>query len=241
MIEMSAMGALLADFETAAAAGRNFTLHVVKPENPLPLDPEFYLNRIDADTLIGMGYRDARRYLKEITAGGLPKDASCTAMAEPPAGIRFTERLRGDAGGRDVRITVTVALPLDSSGTTARLTGFLDYAPFGSRVFLAGGHVEVRGGSVTYRASVHAGGAWHRLSLARDFHDDPGPDAWEDTRQARLTVGPLLDVPVTMGLADAAALIASVEPVGAHGPEDRARVVTKVVAGGLREAFRRYG
>ena len=95
MIEMSAMGALLADFEAAQAAGRDFTLHVVRPENPLPLDPEFYLNRIDADTLIGMGYRDARSYLKGMTAEGLPKDASCTAMAEPPAGIRFTERFGG--------------------------------------------------------------------------------------------------------------------------------------------------
>lgn len=247
MIEMSAMGALLADFEAANAAGRDFILHVVRPENPLPLDPEFYLNRIDADTLIGMGYRDARRYLKDMTAEGLPKDASCTAMVEPPAGIRFTERFTGhgsggDAGGgSDVRLTVTVHLPLDGSGAPARLTGFLDFAPFGPRVFLAGGRVDVRGDAVTYRASVHAGGAWHRLSLARIFRDDPGPDAWDDTRRARLSVGSLLDVPVTMGLADAAALIASVEPAGVHGPGDRAGVVAKVVAGGLREAFRRYG
>lgn len=245
MIEMSAMGALLADFEAAKAAGRDFILHVVKPENPLPLDPEFYLNRIDADTLIAMGYRDARRYLKEMTAEGLPKDASCTAMVEPPAGIRFTERFAGQGGGgtggQDVRLTVTVALPLDGSGAATRLTGFLDHAPFGSRVFLAGGRVDVRGESVTYRASVHAGGAWHRLSLSRVFHDDPGPDAWDDTRKARLTVGSLLDVPVTMGPADAAALIASVEPAGVHGPRDKAGVVARVVAGGLREAFRRYG
>lgn len=134
-----------------------------------------------------------------------------------------------------------MTLPLDGSGAAAGLTGFLDHAPFGSRVFLAGGRVDVRGESVTYRASVHAGGAWHRLSLARVFHDDPGPDAWEDTRQARLRVGSLLDAAVTMGLADAAALIASVEPAGVHGPGERAGVVAKVVAGGLREAFRRYG
>jgi hypothetical protein len=241
MIEMSAMGALLADFEAARAAGRDFVLHVVRPENPLPLDPEFYLNRIDADTLIGMGYRDARRYLKDVTAEGLPKDASCTAMVEPPAGIRFTERLRGNSGGQDVQLTVTMALPLDDSGTAARLTGFLDYEPFGARVYLAGGRVDVRGETVTYRASVHAGGAWHRLSLARVFHDDPGPDAWDDARRARLTVGSLLDVPVSMGLADAAALIASVEPAGVHGPSDKAGVVAMVLSGGLREAFRRYG
>jgi hypothetical protein len=140
-----------------------------------------------------------------------------------------------------VRLTVTVALPLDGSGAAARLTGFLDYAPFGPRLFLAGGRVDVRGDSVTYRASVRAGGAWHRLSLARVFHDDPGPDAWDDTRQARLTVGSLLDVPVTMGLADAAALIASVEPAGVHGPGGRAGVLATIAARGLREAFRRYG
>jgi hypothetical protein len=140
-----------------------------------------------------------------------------------------------------VRLTVTVALPLDGSGAAARLTGFLDYAPFGPRIFLAGGRVDVRGDSVIYRASVRAGGAWHRLSLARVFHDDPGPDAWDDTRQARLTVGSLLDVPVTMGLADAAALIASVEPAGVHGPGGRAGVLATIAAQGLREAFRRYG
>jgi hypothetical protein len=44
-----------------------------------------------------------------------------------------------------------------------------------------------------------------------------------------------------MGLADAAALIASVEPAGVHGPSDKAGVVAKVLSGGLREAFRRYG
>ena len=245
MIEMSAMGALLADFDAAAAAGRDFILHVVRPENPLPLDPEFYLDRIDADTLIGMGYRDARSYLKAMTANGLSKDASCTAMTEPPPGIRFTERLRGGAGdgenGADVGLTVTVALPLGRSVGAARVTGFLDYAPFGPRLFLAGGTVDVRGDTVTYRASVRAQGAWHRLSLTRVFHDDPGPDAWDDTRTARLTVGSLLDVPVTMGLAEAAALIASVEPTGVHGLRDRAAAVAGIAGGGLREAFRRYG
>jgi len=108
-------------------------------------------------------------------------------------------------------------------------------------VFLAGGRADVRGEAVTYRASVRVGGSWHRLAVSRFFHDDPGPDAWDDTRRARLTVGSLLDVPVTMGLGDAAALISSVEPVGAHGPADRTAVVGKVAAGGLREVFRRYG
>lgn len=240
MIEMSAMGALLADLDAAAATGRDFVLHVIKPANPLPLDPEFYLNRIDADTLIAMGYRDAREYLKTMKADGVAKDASCTAMTEPPAGVRFTEHLRGWAGGHQVRLSLTVVLPAGGPDVQPRLTGFLDYAPFGPRVFLAGGHLDIRGETVTYRASVRAGGSWHRLSVARLLHDDPGPDLWGDVRHAALSVGSGLEVPLTMSLADAAALLASVEPVGAHGFVGRAAAIAGFAAGGLREAFRRY-
>jgi NTE family protein len=89
MIEMSAMGALLADFESAELRGREFVLHVIRPEHPLPLDPEFYLGRVSADDLVSMGYRDARAYLDRRSPEGVAADATCTQMTEPPAGIRF--------------------------------------------------------------------------------------------------------------------------------------------------------
>jgi hypothetical protein len=244
MIEMSAMGALLADFEAASAAGREFVLHVVRPEHPLPLDPEFYLGRIDADTLIGMGYRDARAYLDTMTPAGVPKDANCTAMTEPAAGVRFNDTLRGELEGSPLTFKATVVLPTAGADAPPQFTGFLEHPLFGGRVFLSGGHVEAKGHDVTYRARVRLDGGWQDLALTRTLRDDPGPDAWTDSRRAVLQVDGLraggLAADLTMTLADAAGLLASVEPVGAHGFVDRAEAVASFAANGLRELLGRY-
>ncbi len=71
MIEMSAVGGLHADLELAAAGGREFVLHVVKPAHPLPLDPEFFTGRITAGSLVDMGYRDAQAYLDASVPEGV--------------------------------------------------------------------------------------------------------------------------------------------------------------------------
>jgi len=238
MIEMSAMGALLADFEAAHAVGREFVLHVIRPEHPLPLDPEFYLGRITADALVAMGYRDARAYLAARSPEGLPKDEHCTAMSEPDPGVRFTDRLRGSLDGQDVEFTAVVEMP--SSGTGARLSGFLDAERFGARRFLAGGLVEASGDTLRYRAEVMLDGGWHKLTVTRTFHDDPGPDAWTDSRTAVLELEGFPATDVRMELGDAAALIASVEPVGSHGFLDRASAAAGFIGNGLRELLEKY-
>lgn len=240
MIEMSAMGALLADFEAARATGREFVLHVVRPEHPLPLDPEFYLDRIHADTLIGMGYRDARKYLDTISSDGVAKDSSCTTMTEPPAGVRFNDTLRGDVDGERLTFTATVVLPSADAGTAPQLSGFLDHRPFGARAFLADGRVETHGEDVSYRARLRLDGGWRDVSVTRTFHDDPGPDAWSDSRRARLVVEGRLDTEIRMSVSDTAGLIASVEPVGAHGFLDRVEAAGTFVANGLRGLLQRY-
>ena len=61
MIEIAANGAL--NEELALVRERGARLHVIRPRVPLPLDPDFFLGRIDASTLIAMGYRDAVAYL----------------------------------------------------------------------------------------------------------------------------------------------------------------------------------
>ncbi|WP_347110377.1 patatin-like phospholipase family protein [Paenarthrobacter sp. S56] len=239
MIEMSAMGALLADFEAAAAVGREFVLHVVRPEHPLPLDPEFYLGRVDADTLIAMGYRDARAYLDVMSPEGLAKDAACTAMSDPPPGVRFNDTLRGETGGHPLVFRATVVLPTDPSGRPPQFTGYVDHDRFGGRAFIAGGHVETSGAEVTYRGRVMLDGVWQDLAVTRTLHDDPGPDAWMDSRRASLTLGDAT-AELGMSLADAAGLLESIEPVGAHGLVDRAAAVAGFAANGLRELLRRY-
>jgi hypothetical protein len=214
-------------------------LHVIKPEHPLPLDPEFYLNRVDAGTLIGMGYRDARAYLDSILPEGVAKDASCTAMTEPPPGVRFNDTLRGDIGGSPLTFRATVVLPTATVAGPPRFTGYIDHAGVGGRAFVAGGRVESDGDQVTYRGKVRLGDAWQALNVTRTLHDDPGPDAWIDSRRAELTLGDAR-TEVTMTLADAAGLLASVEPVGAHGFVDRAGAAAGFAANGLRELLRRY-
>ncbi|MGP0222650.1 MULTISPECIES: patatin-like phospholipase family protein [unclassified Paenarthrobacter] len=239
MIEMSAMGALLADFEAAAAAGRDFILHVIRPQHPLPLDPEFYLGRINADTLVAMGYRDARQYLDTMDPDGVAKDHTCTAMTDPAPGVRFTDTLRGDVGGQPLTFSATIILPSSPDGGNPQLTGYLDHPRFNGRTFLAGGHVETDGNDITYRARTRFDGGWQDVAVTRTLHDDPGPDAWMDSRRARLKVGDAT-AELTMSLADAAGLLGSVEPVGAHGLADRAGAVAGFAANGLRELLRRY-
>ncbi len=233
MIEMSAMGALLADFELARALGRDFTLHVVAPRHPLPLDPEFYLGRISSDALLAMGYRDARAYLDGRSAAGVPKDATCTRMTDPPVSVRITDRLRGRVGADEVDATFTVEVPLDSSAPASvsapasegSLVGAVTIPGEGT-VYLAGGEVALVDGALTYTGTVRRGGRDVALRCVRTLRDDPGPDAWGDFTEATLTIGGDAGT-VSAGIGGVAHLIASIEPVGAHGLLQRAEAVRR--------------
>jgi hypothetical protein len=100
MIEIAANGAL--QEELPAVRERGATLHVIRPQHPLPLDPDFFVGRVDASTLIAMGYRDACAYLADPPAGGVEPDASATRMADPVPGVAFREHLVAD--GLDLRV-----------------------------------------------------------------------------------------------------------------------------------------
>lgn len=237
MIEMSAMGALNADFETARAAGREFVLHVIKPAHPLPLDPEFYLGRISSDSLVAMGYRDARAYLAGRIAGGVPQDESCTAMTDPPPSFRFVEKLSDEVAGQEVKLELTVVSPVEAGDGPVELAGFLDHEAWGARTFLADGHVERTADSVTYRASLLRPDGWARLEATRSL--DPGVlDLWSDANEVVVrVVGPdgseLLATTMRLGAAGALRLAASLEPVGVHGVLGRTEAIARAVARGL--------
>ncbi|KKZ71806.1 patatin [Streptomyces showdoensis] len=242
MIEMSANGALFAELDAAAAAHRPFVLHVIRPRHPLPLDPEFLTGRISADSLVAMGYRDAWEYLGSAAPTGVPKDQACTTMREPVRGVRFRERLRGEAAGAGLLLDVTVELPLPPDGTPspgARLAGHVDHAPWGGRVLLADGRVESAGGGVDYVARVRLGGTWHALRAHRDLTDAPGPDLWPDAREAAFEATDGTSATLRLGLREAARALASVEPYGAHGFRDRAEALRELARVGLRRALTR--
>jgi NTE family protein len=105
MIELSANGGLneeLAHLRAELGDGLP-VLHVIKPEYPLPLDPDFYLGRIDASALIAMGYRDAKRYLADRPEGGVEWGPSATKMRDQPPGAAFTETVEGAEIRVDIR------------------------------------------------------------------------------------------------------------------------------------------
>jgi predicted acylesterase/phospholipase RssA len=103
MIEIAANGALQRELaamrELNALRDAPVQLHVIRPRVPLPLDPDFFLGRVNADTLVAMGYRDAACYLDDPPPGGVTPDGTATRMADPVPGVAFRERLTGTVGG----------------------------------------------------------------------------------------------------------------------------------------------
>jgi len=108
MIEMSALGALHGDFARIAALneriaqgerpyghGSPIVVHLIEPEWPIPLDPDYVLGRTDGDTLVDSGYRDASRYLASMKQGGIALVPASTRMREPGRGISFREAMTG--------------------------------------------------------------------------------------------------------------------------------------------------
>lgn len=202
MIEMSALGALhgelagIADINRRIAAGEAvfghrepIAVHIIKPEVPLPLDPDFFLGRIDAATLIDMGYRDARRTLRSGTPAALAPSA--TAMREPGVGVGYrlamaggfqlgaTDPQAGERGGAATPLTLHATVHIDDLAAfiadprhPAGLTGRIDFGPLGLvalpaesgcfGLFGAGDRADqAAGASIAYELRfVHAGRSW---------------------------------------------------------------------------------
>jgi NTE family protein len=176
MIEIAANGAL--QEELALVRERGARLHVIRPRVPLPLDPDFFFGRVDASTLIAMGYRDAAAYLDTPHAEGVAPDASATRMDDPVPGVAFRERLSG--GGLDLRIGWEIddleAFTRDPRGT---LVGDATHAQLGTRRLARAGHFQVERGEVS--AQLQFGPS--RIELRRRLSDPDVADARIDGGQ----------------------------------------------------------
>ena len=101
MIEISANGGLLLELEQIAAlnkqkpAAEKTILHVIKPEFPLPLDPDLMFNKINVDELINRGYADTKDYLNRKTDEGVSPDYQASLMKEPGAVLVFRSVFSG--------------------------------------------------------------------------------------------------------------------------------------------------
>ena len=97
LIEMAANGSLLRDLAYLGARwpNRPVRIHVIRPEHPIPLDPAYYFGRIDAATLIDLGYQDACRYLDDPAPVSGPWEPTITQMREPVPGAASRLILEG--------------------------------------------------------------------------------------------------------------------------------------------------
>jgi len=99
-------------------------VHVVKPHHPIPLDPDLFLGRIDAATLVAMGYRDARRYLATMDGDrGVGLTPEATRMEEPGVRVFWRERHAGPLGRVQLVAEVPDAAAFVARRDEARLVG----------------------------------------------------------------------------------------------------------------------
>jgi len=222
ILEMSANGALFEDFQQIAdinqriaggerVGGRTkpIRVHVIKPESPLPLDPELYFGRIDSPTLIDMGYRDARRYLANRSEEGVPLTPEATAMNDHTIGISFRETMTGgfalgqtdpragaqagERGGTTLAMHAAVEIAdLDrfvaDPTHTGRLTGDIDFTPLGRAIPAHAGIFRLFSPSdapnlrhMVYELAFNHQGQDYYLAGRKEVRNDGGLDVWKDT------------------------------------------------------------
>jgi predicted acylesterase/phospholipase RssA len=131
MIEISANAGLFQELEMIKALNLQrasgglepLTLHIIKPRHALPLDPDFFLNRIDADTLINMGYADAKAYLAAPLPFPFTDIPSASAMSDAGLTVHFRQQFSGTLScpGKKKHITVRLGIFLHAQQSIAPL------------------------------------------------------------------------------------------------------------------------
>jgi predicted acylesterase/phospholipase RssA len=168
MIEIAANGALFKDFDqindinariTAGETVHGHTspirLHLIRPQYPLPLDPDFYLGKIDARSLVDRGYADAQKYLQTRTDAGLPFSPEVTKMANETPGFTFREKMAGGfalgetdsqtgekvgkSAGNVFTMHGTINIDdlqsfMSDAGHAGSITGAVDFEPLGTNL-----------------------------------------------------------------------------------------------------------
>jgi predicted acylesterase/phospholipase RssA len=79
---------------------RPIRVHVIKPEYPLPLDPDLYLGKIDHATLIDMGYADGKRYLQTCATAPAEIPPNPSRMQDPAPASACASISRANSRGR---------------------------------------------------------------------------------------------------------------------------------------------
>lgn len=246
MIEMSATGALSAELDAIADLNRRraggeavlgstdpVTVHVIRPDLPIPLDPDLVVGRIDAETLIGMGYRDARRYLCSRSPAGTPLTEDATRTPARELGARITLRASGSTDLGPLAYTLVVeaddlAALRRTPGAEMRAVGTLRHPEQGLRLLgrgtarLAG---DGAGRRLEVRADVRLADGVGELAVDVPLPRGRPHAARHHTWRVAEPHGAGRSGTATMTTGQAVRALASFEPSGAHHLTDRARAL----------------
>ena len=222
MIEMSANGVLFEEFDRITEVNGRIAggdspygqkhpvrLHVIKPEFPLPLDPDLYLGKIDNATLIDRGYADAQRYLRSARPEGIPFTPEATAMSEQGLGFTFREMMvgpfamgetdpraverSGNATGTKLAMHATITINdlrrfIDDPAHLGSITGHLDVPAFGNNIPTTSGVFNLFSPTedpkmkyMVYEFGFDRNGDHYYFAGRKEVHNDPGFDLWSDT------------------------------------------------------------
>jgi predicted acylesterase/phospholipase RssA len=219
MIEMSANGGLfeeidrIRDLNIRIAAGdspfgqrRPVVLHVIKPEQAIPLDTDFYFGRIDASSLAAMGYAAARSYWTSKTDLGLALTSQVTVMTESTPGLSFRETMSGpfvmvattpESVSEDSQYTAVmhaqVYIPdlrgfVQEVSHTGMLSGTLDLPPLGIGLICPSGVFRLFSPTdqpatkyMVYELGFTHEGQPYYLAGHKVVREGPLHDLWKDT------------------------------------------------------------
>ncbi len=219
MIEMSANGALfeeldrIRDLNARIQRGDSpfgqrqpIQLHVIKPSQALPLDPDFYLGRVRAESLIALGHQAATDYLNSLSPEGLPLTPEVTAMLDAAPGLSFRETMSGpfSLGATDPEAGTAGSAPVLTMHATifiqeldrflsdpthlGSLSGTIDYPPFGAPIDAHHGvfrlfspTTEPNTKYMVYELAFERDGEPFYLAGHKVVRQDAGFDLWKDT------------------------------------------------------------
>jgi predicted patatin/cPLA2 family phospholipase len=222
MLEMSANGALIKDIqqineinarikmgEHVYGHQQPITLHLIKPEHPLPLDSALYLGEVTHAELIDMGRSDARDYFYNFKQEGVPLEPYILKMTTQNPGITFKETMSGGfslaatdpAIGRDqgklagTELSMHAKVVIDDidrfiaeAEHPGQLTGTIDFSPLGMGLIADTGVFNLFNPTndpklklMVYELGFEQQGVAYYLAGKKEVRDDHMFDLWPDT------------------------------------------------------------
>ncbi|MEP6976514.1 MAG: patatin-like phospholipase family protein [Thermoleophilia bacterium] len=197
MIELAANGSLFEEFDRIRELNETreppVRLHVVRPEFPIPLDPDFYLGRIDGEALLELGYADTKRYLASMSGDGIPWTPEATRMRDPVPGVSFRETMTGKLDGEEITISPRVRVRdldafVEGPAREGEVTGYVEFAPLDGRAIVGGGRFSMQGDAAEYALTFERDGRQYSITARKNLHDDFGPDLWHDITTVSVTL-----------------------------------------------------